>query len=146
METKVLHVSALTFNTDLPPCLLDASVGTEIANFIPVDGALVTTELSAPAPYQAGYVPREWRLAPWPSVPTACLNILYGQVGSRGYFILSGLSADYMIDGSTAIDITYAEKVAAPFSVEKNNWTSCSQGFNTIINNEEGYPEVWKGQ
>ena len=75
------------------------------------------------------------------------INIVSGSISQQHYFLVSGLSSDFLFNGSSWLDITSIDKVANKLNNDRRNlWTTCKLGFNTIVNNSEVFPEFWSGQ
>jgi hypothetical protein len=132
MEKKTAIIQNLSVNLDLAQSSLPDNVFTLAINYTNVNGKFVATKKSVPAPKDS---PKDT----WPVVPSACLNIIAGQIGGQHYFITSGLTADYIFDGSNWLNITSTDRVAGSVNTgNRNLWTTCKLGFNTIVNNSTG--------
>jgi hypothetical protein len=141
MEKQVIQANNLSVNLDLPQCYLPDNVFTRAINFVSFNNMLVATKKSV-------FAPKGSSKGPWDSIPNPVINILAGQIRNQYYFLLSGVSHDYFFDGSSFIDMTSTDRVAAGAlsSQDKNLWTTCKSGFITCVNNSEFFPEYWTGQ
>jgi len=139
MEKNQVIVRDLSVNFDLPQSDLPDNVFTKAMNFTCERGRFVATKMSWPAPVKS-------EKGPWDTTPAVFLNIISGQTKGQAYFLASGLTKDYVFDGSSWVDVTSTDKVSGSINSESNLWTTCKLGFNILVSNSEFFPEVWSGQ
>jgi hypothetical protein len=131
MQTKILSVTNLEVNTDLPQCDLQDNVLSNAVNYLVRMGACASIN------------PAHYAFPTRPLQNDRLYHITFIRKGTSHYYYLNGATYDMLYDGSSWLDLTYPGRPKNGSG--RNDFSVCTIGFNVITTFQQYFPMYWSG-